>query len=66
MQAYSNKYGRSHLLIEEFIKIRKCHRIILDQETAYLERAIAMIKEHDREVTEKWLFLAQETKEGHI
>ena len=64
MQAYANKYGGSHVLIEKFVQIRKCHRNILDQETAYLERAIAMIEEHDREVKEERLSLSQETKKG--
>ena len=50
MQAYATKYDASHMLIEKFVQIRKCHRNILDQETVYLERAMAMIEEYDREV----------------
>ena len=37
MSAYVNKAGKSHLLIEKFVKIHKCHRNILDQETKYLD-----------------------------
>ena len=66
MQAYANTYGGSHVLIEKFVQIRKCHRNILDQETAYLERVLATIGEHDREVKQERLSLAQETKEGEI
>ena len=28
--------GGSHLLIERFVKIHKCHRKILDQEDGYM------------------------------
>ena len=66
MQAYANKYGGSHVFIEKFVQIRKYHRNMLDQETAYLERRMAMIKKHDREVMEERLSLHQETKEGEI
>ena len=66
MQAYTNKYGESHVLIEKFVQIRKCHRTILDQETAYLERVLAMIRGHDRELKKARLSLSQETKEGSI
>ena len=54
------------MLIEKFVQIHKCHRNIMDQETAYLERVMATIEEPDREVKEERLSLSQETKEGEI
>ena len=65
-QAYTNKYGGSHLLVKKFVEIRKCHRKMMDQEAAYLERTMTMIYEHDSEVKSKQLSLAQETREGEI
>ena len=38
MAAYVNKSGKSHLLIEKFVKIHKCHQNILDQETKFLDQ----------------------------
>ncbi len=53
MRAYMSGAGDSHLLIEKFVKICKCHRNILDQETAYLEKMIRTIAEHLKEVEEE-------------
>ena len=66
IQAYANKYGGSHLLIEKLVEIRKCHLNILDQETAYSEKTMAMIDEDEQEVESERLSLAQETREGEI
>ena len=49
MQAYISDSGDSHLLIEKFVKIHKCHRNILDQETAYLDKIKIKIEEHINE-----------------
>ena len=54
------------MLIEKFVKVSKCHRMLLDQETTYLERTMATIKEHNREVKEEQLSLTRETNEGEI
>ena len=64
MRAYTNEYGGSHVLIEKFVQIQKCHRNIVDQETAYLEREIVGIEKHMREVKEEQLSLAEEATEG--
>ena len=37
MRAYMDDSGGSHLLIEKFVKIHKCHRKTLYQEDAWLE-----------------------------
>ena len=37
IQAYIINEGRLHLLVENFVKINRCHHNILGQETAYLE-----------------------------
>ena len=50
------------MLIEKLFKISKCDQNILDQETAYLERTMATIKEHNKEIKDQRLSLAQETK----
>ena len=63
IQAYAHMYGGSNVLIEEFAQVRKCHRNIFDQETAYLERVLATICEHDREVNQERLSLAREKNE---
>ena len=34
--------AHSHYLIEKFVKIHKCHRNILDQETKYLENLVVL------------------------
>ena len=53
MRAYMSDAGDSHLLIEKFVKICKCHRNILDQEDAYLEKMLRKIEEHLKEVEEE-------------
>ena len=44
MHAYTSDSDGSHMLIEKFVKIHKCHRNILDQETAYLEKMKKKLK----------------------
>ena len=60
MQAYMDDSGGSHLLIEKFFKIHKCHRNILDQEYAWLERQLVKIDQHPADVVEERAFLAAE------
>jgi hypothetical protein len=40
MRAYKTGNAHSHDLIEKFVKIHKCHRNILDQETKYLDKLV--------------------------
>ena len=40
MRAYKTGKAHSHDLIEKFVKIHKCHRNILDQETKYLDKLV--------------------------
>ena len=53
MSAYINKAGKSHLLIEKFVKIHKCHRNILDQETKYLDLLKVKIEEYVKEMEDE-------------
>ena len=50
MRAYMDDSGGSHLLIKNFVKIHKCHRNILDQEDAWLERQLVKIEQHTADV----------------
>ena len=63
MQAYLSEAGDSHLLIEKFVQIHKCHRNILDQETAYLEKILKEIGEHVKEVNQEKMSLCAEKAE---
>lgn len=40
MWAYRQKDASTHSLIEKFVKLHKCHRNVLDQESAFLNSAI--------------------------
>ena len=53
-------YGGSHLLIKKFVKIQKCHRNILEQEDAWLERQLVKIEQHPADVVEERAYLAAE------
>ena len=53
MSAYLNKAGKSHLLIEKFVKIHKCHRNILDQETKYLDQLKEKIEGYVKEMEDE-------------
>ena len=66
MRAYSSDAGDSHLLIEKFVKIHKCHCNILDQEPAYLEKLLNTIEEHADEVKLEKLSLREEKLEEKI
>ena len=56
--------GDSHLLIENFVKIHKCHRNILDQEGAYLDNQLKVIEGHVETVKEERAsLLAEEVEE---
>ena len=53
MRAYRDDSGGSHVLIETFVKIHKCHRNVLDMDTAYLERLLLKIEQHAADVVEE-------------
>ena len=53
MRAYTSDARDSHLLIEKYVKICKCHREVLNQETTYLEKMFRTIQEHLTEVEEE-------------
>ena len=40
----------SHLLIEKFVKVHKCHRNILDQACKYLDSLKLEIEKHSRDI----------------
>ena len=63
MRAYMSDAGDSHLLIEKFVKICKCHPNILDQEDAYLEKMFIKIEGHLKEVKEERASLLAEKME---
>ena len=50
MKAYINNCGGSQLLIEKFVKIHKCHRNILDQDTKYLDEFKIKIEKYAEEI----------------
>ena len=53
MAAYVNKSGKSHLLVEKFVKIHKCHRNILDQETKFLDQLKEKIEGYVKEMKDE-------------
>ena len=53
MAAYVNKSGKSHLLVEKFVKIHKCHRNILDQETKFLDQLKEKIEGYVKEMEDE-------------
>ena len=61
--AYSNESGDSHFLIEKFVKIHKCHRNILDQETKYLDKMYIKIEQHVKQVEEEKKYVSRDKKE---
>ena len=63
MRAYKNDAGGSHLLIKKFVKIHKCHRNILDQESAYLEKMVKVIEGHTDDIKQEQVSLAAEKAE---
>ena len=66
MLAYMSDAGNSHLLIENFVKIHKCHRNILDQEGAYLDKQLKVIAGHVEIVKEERSSLLAEKAEGKM
>ena len=52
--------GGSHLLIEKFVKIHKCHQNILDREDSWLERQLVKIEQHTADVVEEQASLSAE------
>ena len=60
MSAYVSKADMSHLLIEKFVKIHKCHRNILDQETKYLDTLKIKIEGYVKEMEEEKLSIKKE------
>ena len=63
MQAYTSAFGNSHLLIEKFVKIHKCQRNIIDEETAYLDKVRVKIEENVREIEKEKVLVARDKKE---
>ena len=63
MREYMDDSGGSHLLIENFVKIHKCHRNILDQEDAWLEGQLVKTEQHTADVVEERASLAAENIE---
>ena len=63
MRAYKKDAGGSHLLIKKFVKIQKCHRNILDQETAYMDKMLKEIEGHADDIKKEWVSLAAEKAE---
>ena len=64
MQAYKNDADGSHLLIKFFVKINKCHRNILNQETAYLDNMLKEIEGHADDIKKERVYLAAEKAEA--
>ena len=60
MAAYLDDCSESQLLIEKFVKIHKCHRNILDQETKYLEDLRVKIEEHSEDIKNEKISIKQE------
>ena len=60
MCAYVNDSGRSQLLIEKFVKIHKCHRNVLDQDSTFLDHMLAIIDGHVAIMKEEETSLAAE------
>ena len=50
MRAYMDDSGGSHLIIENFVKIHKCHRNILYQEYAWLEIQLVKVEQNTDDV----------------
>ena len=63
MHAYKNDSVGSHLLIEKFVKIHKCHQNILDQDVAFLEKIVVKIEQHAVDVKEERESIAAEMRE---
>ena len=63
MSAYVSKAGMSHLLIEKFVKIHKCHRNVLDQETKYLETLKEKIEGYVKEMAVEKISIESEVKD---
>ena len=63
MMAYSSESGDSHFFIEKFVKIHKCHRNILDQETKYLDTLYIKIEQHVKQVEEEKKYVSRDKKE---
>ena len=64
MHACKNYSGGSRLLIEKFFKIHKCHRNILDQDHAFLEKIVVKIEQHANHIKEEQLSLAEELRKA--
>ena len=62
MHAYKNDSGGSQLLIENFVKIHKCHQNILDKDHAFLEQMVMKIEQLANHVKEEGLSLDEELR----
>ena len=60
MRAYNDGAGSSHILIEKYVQLNKCHRNILDQDKAYLERIMVKIEQHEEDVRQEKALISAE------
>ena len=63
MDAYTDGTGKSYTLIEKHVKLKKCHRNILDLETKYLDKLLKEIDTHVDEVKNEKKLIAKMEKE---
>lgn len=63
MRAYEQDAGGSHLLIEKFVSLRKCHRNMMDQDTAFIDRTMIKIEQYADEVKTEKALIATEKRE---
>ena len=66
MKAYVSDSGESQLLIEKFVKIHKCHRNILDQETSYFGTLKILVEGHINELKKERDSLLEEKRQSEI
>ena len=63
MDAYTDESGESFALIEKHVKLKKCHRNILDLEKKYLDKLLNEIYTHVKEVNVEKKLIAKMKKE---
>ena len=66
MKAYINNSAKSYLMIEKFVKIHKCHRNILDQETRFLNILRSKIEKYMNEINEEKKLIELEENERKL
>ena len=63
MKVYASDSGESQVLIEKYVKLHKCHRNILDQETSYLESLRLQLKGYIQEMKHEKDSILKERRE---